>query len=172
MPAKKMKHHNDDVAVVLEDSCNTVSGKSELVFNIGKNSSEQLFIRIKSNSGGGYFDDSWLPMNSILDLLAKVDSEDGFSSFAISGLTRGRSANTPGFLAGALKKLGIIKTLEGKHRRYELGDVEGFLSMINQLQQGGGPTSSKPKAKAKVSPRPKTSAKTPRKSTTRRKKSS
>jgi len=47
------KTQNEDIEVILEDSCETVSGKSELIFNLGSNSDEQLQIRIKSNSGGG-----------------------------------------------------------------------------------------------------------------------
>lgn len=170
MATKTTAARNDNIEVLLEQSCKTVSGKSDLIFNIGNDAENQLMLRIKSNSGGGYFADSWISIKTILDTLTRLETGNGFSSFALAELTEGRSANTPAFVAAALKALGILKPMEGKQRRYELGDVEGFLSKAKQLQSGKLPqqTSSgrKPatKAKAKAKAAPKAKAKAPRKS--------
>ena len=95
MATKTTAARNDNIEVLLEQSCKTVSGKSDLIFNIGNDAENQLMLRIKSNSGGGYFADSWISIKTILDTLTRLETGNGFSSFALAELTEGRSANTP-----------------------------------------------------------------------------
>ena len=71
-------------------------------------------------------------------------------------------ADDIGFLAAALKSLGILLPMEGKQRRYVLGDVDAFLSKTKQLQSGKK-TNQKTTTKK---PAPTGKAKTPRKKTT------
>lgn len=160
MATKKAQEQDDNVEVILEQPCKTVSGKSELILNLGRDANNQLMIRIKSNSGSGQFSDRWVPIPELLEKLKSADSILGFTSVILSSVTRGRSANDPGFLAAALKSLGILLPMEGKQRRYVLGDVDAFLSKMKLLQSGE-------KANQKTTtkkPAAKTKAKSPRKS--------
>jgi len=161
----KKSDQNDNTLVILEKSCKSISGKSELVLNLGTDENEQLMLRIKSNSGSGLFSSRWVPVQAVIEKLHNSDSDGGLTSFAFKGLT-GKSANDPGFLAAALKALGLLIPMEGKQRRFVAGDVDTFLREANQLRSGKKLTAS-PRAKANRKPAAKT-ASAPASNTTRK----
>lgn len=148
-----------DIRVIKKSSCPTLSGKSELIYCLGSDLDDQLFLRLYSASGGGFFNNAWLPVSGILDALENWDSEKPITSVALSGITRGRSVNTAGFLIAALRAEGILEPIDGKQRCHQLGDVEAFLAQAKQLQSGKAPRKAtaqkKAPAKAKAAPRTK-----------------
>jgi hypothetical protein len=161
--AKAKAVTNDDTVVILEQSTKSISGKSDLIFNVGLAPDEKLMIRIKSNSGSGLFSNRWICMQALFEKLSAYGPDERLTSFSLKALTSA-SANDPGFLAAALKALKILVPMEGKQRSFVVGDIEGFLAEARVLTKGNG-KSRKPKAKAKAKAAPNAIAKTPAKAT-------
>lgn len=112
-------------------NCPSRSGRSHLTYQIGCDAKSQLHIRIKANTGKGFFNDDWIGVQSIQSQLSKCGTQ--FSSFALNVFFQGKSMNTPFFMLAILMAEGLIKTSAENRRCYELGDFEGFLSRMQPL---------------------------------------
>ena len=90
-------------------TCKSLSGKSTLKYELSKTA-----IRITANSGSGFFNPEWVPLEKIRAVLAKATPP--ITSAILSPLIKGKSANTPAFLLAALKHEGWV---QGKARNLE-----------------------------------------------------
>ena len=114
-------------------NCPSRSGKSKLTYLIGADSASEIHFRINGNTGNGFFNNDWVPLNTILELLGK--SGGAFTSFTLHPLLKGKSNNTPAFLIAALLEEGIIHRSLSEKRCYELSDVSVFMAKIKPMTE-------------------------------------
>ena len=112
-------------------NCSSRSGKSKLTYLIGADSDSEIHFRIHGNTGNGFFNNDWIPLKTILELLGK--SGGAFTSYALHPLLNGKSNNTPAFLIASLLEEGIIHRSVSEKRCYELSDVSVFMAKIKPL---------------------------------------
>ena len=127
-------------------NCSSRSGKSKLTYLIGADDDSEIHFRIHGNTGNGFFNNDWIPVKTILELLGK--SVGAFTSFTLHPLLKGKSNNTPAFLIAALLEEGIIHRSVSEKRCYELSDVSVFMTKIKPLTESK--TESKPSKKKPV----------------------
>ena len=127
-------------------NCSSRSGKSKLTYLIGADSSSEIHFRINGNTGNGFFNNDWIPLKTILELLGK--SGGAFTSFTLHPLLKGKSNNTPAFLIAALLEEDIIHRSLSEKRCYELSDVSVFMAKIKPLMESKN--DSKPSKKKPV----------------------
>ena len=118
------------IRILKVGSCSSRSGKSMLTYHIGCSPESDIHFRVYANSGNGFFSKEWLPLNTILELLAKDGKS--FASFNLQPLLRGKSVNTSAFLLAVLVEEGLVKPSE-KKRCYELAEVSRFMDKIKPL---------------------------------------
>lgn len=121
--------------VIKISTCPSLTGKSTLGYHIGCNDQSEIFFRMSSNSGGGYFSPEWVSLKAIQDALDKAPKP--LTSFALSMLFLGKSVNTPSFLFGSLLAEGLVQRDEENPRVYVSCPIEGFLAQVGQLIDAG-----------------------------------
>ena len=139
------------IRTVSKKECPSLSGKSTLIYAVGRDDAGTLYLRLHENDGGtGFFNDEWVKAEDLTAALEAHEGEDGMSSMVLAPLFRGRSANTQAFFAAVLRNEGALLPYKRGSRLHMLGDLNAF------LQQGAGkapprkPTAQrKPRAKAK-----------------------
>ena len=114
-------------------NCSSRSGKSKLTYLIGADADSEIQFRIYGNTGNGFFNNEWIPLKTLLELLEK--SGGAFTSFTLHPLLKGKSNNTPAFLIAALLEEGIIHRSVSEKRCYELSDVSVFMTKIKPLME-------------------------------------
>jgi hypothetical protein len=114
-------------------NCSSRSGKSKLTYLIGTDSASEIHFRINGNTGNGFFNNDWVPLKTILELLTKAGG--AFTSYALHPLLKGKSNNTPAFLIASLLEEGIIHRSVSEKRCYELSDVSVFMAKIKPLMK-------------------------------------
>jgi len=112
-------------------TCPTNSGRATLAYQIGCSSEHDVYFRVTANTGGGLFSPEWVSLKSMLAAL-EVASKP-LASFPLLSLLKGRSINTPAFLMAAMKSEGIVRSLEGKIRGYEIVGSELFMTEMKAL---------------------------------------
>jgi hypothetical protein len=127
-------------------NCSSRSGKSKLTYLIGTDSASEIHFRINGNTGNGFFNNDWVPLEIILELLGKFGG--AFTSYALHPLLKGKSNNTPAFLIASLLEEGIIHRSVSEKRCYEMSDVSVFMTKIKLLTESK--TESKPSKKKPV----------------------
>ena len=140
------KEIESTIHTIKTGNCSSRSGKSKLTYLIGADSASEIHFRINGNTGNGFFNNDWIPLKTILELLGK--SGGAFTSFTLHPLLKGKSNNTPAFLIAALLEEGIIHRSVSEKRCYELSDVSVFMAKIKPLMESK--TDSKPSKKKPV----------------------
>lgn len=130
---------------VKKGKCPTLTRKSQLTYEIGKDDADALHLRITSNTGGGFYSGEWIALKDIEAALAKTP--EAITSLALFKLFKGKSVNTPAFLLAALKQEGVVEAVKGRQRQHRLVDL-GRIALPD-----AAPT------KAKATPRKKASTK-------------
>ena len=117
--------------IVQSSKCKTVSNKSEITYQIGLDDKDKIFIRIKSNTGGGYFSNEWVALDNITSILQDVSGEH-ITSINLIPLFKGKSVNTPGYLLAALVTEGLLSANQEKKRHYAYSGVDAFLAKVKK----------------------------------------
>ena len=155
----------NSVQALKEATCSTANGRSTLGYQVGTDGSGEIYLKLTSNSGGGFFSSEWISYSAIQKALKAWPADQPITSMALRSLSRGKSANNAGFLCAVLVAEGLLEPVAGKTRVHQLADPTAFLASVS------GGTSKKPAAKSKAktpaSPKAKTKAapkaKSPRK---------
>jgi hypothetical protein len=126
-----------------------------LTYHIGSLPDGEVYLRVHSNTGGGFFSQEWIALADILTALKKRPEGKAITSILLNSLLRGKSANTPGFLLAVLLHEKVIRSMQGKLRRHQLADPSVFTVKVQKLMASG--TQAKVKA-AKSTERPARSA--------------
>jgi hypothetical protein len=137
-----------NVRVLKNGACPTLSGRGSLKYEIGADEASNVAIRLTGNSGGGFFNGDWVPIDAVSKILQSPHVQKGLSSTAFVPIYRGKSMNSPSFLAAVLKAEGVIRLQEGKTRSYEVADLEGFLASVSSHTSSIPGNSATPRGKA------------------------
>jgi hypothetical protein len=127
------KEIESTIHTIKTGNCSSRSGKSKLTYLIGADSASEIHFRINGNTGNGFFNNDWVPLEIILELLTKAGG--AFTSYALHPLLKGKSNNTPAFLIASLLEEGIIHRSVSEKRCYELSDVSVFMTKIKPLME-------------------------------------
>ena len=142
----KKETSTETILTLKTGNCPSRSGKSKLTYLIGSDDDSVIHFRIHGNTGNGFFNNDWIPLKTILELLGK--SGGAFTSFTLHPLLKGKSNNTPAFLIASLLEEGIIHRSLTEKRCYEMSDVSVFMAKFKPLMEAK--TDSKPSKKKPV----------------------
>jgi hypothetical protein len=118
----------DELKIVKEGTCPTVSGASNLAYEIGSDADGALHFRITGNTGGGLFGKEWVAW-SVIQPVLETDQPITAGTLKRAGVCKGKSANTPGFLLAVLKAEGLVTPLEqGGHTKADPADFLAAMS--------------------------------------------
>ena len=116
--------------ILRKAQCPTVSGKSDLTYNIACDSQKAIYLRVASNSGGGFFSQEWVALK---DIQKALSAGSPISAIRLMPLFRGQSVNTPGFLLAVLAAENLIRPMPGKQRVHELVQNSDFQARMDKL---------------------------------------
>ena len=136
-----MKNETLHINVIKTGNCSSRSGLSQLTYQIGQGPESEIHFRIHGNTGKGFFNDEWLLLDTLLNLLKEAGS--GFTSFAFYPLLKGRSSNTAAFIMAALLNEGLVMTSVKHKRCYEMGNIDKFNESVKALVVGNKGTKKK-----------------------------
>ena len=125
------KEIESTIHTIKTGNCSSRSGKSKLTYLIGADSASEIHFRINGNTGNGFFNNDWIPLETILELLTKAGG--AFTSYALHPLLKGKYNNTPAFLIASLLEEGIIHRSVSEKRCYEMSDVSVFMAKIKPM---------------------------------------
>ena len=137
----------DNITVLKKEMTKSVTGKSYIHYEIGNDPEGAMYIRVITNTGGGYFSNEWV---SFTDIYKELDrhGDAPVTSFSLSPLYAGKSVNTPAFLMASLKNEGLFIPHPEKARCYAKADPTEFIKRIQALV-GKPVTKKKPEPKQK-----------------------
>jgi len=127
-----------EIRVLKTASCPSLSGKSNLTFNVGCNTVGEIQFQVTGNDGGGYWNDDWVAQSSIQAVLDRLPKGSPITSATFRSIYPSKSTNSPGFLAAVLRDIGLLQPSKDKPRCYELGSPNDFISEVNALLGTGG----------------------------------
>lgn len=107
-------------------TCPSLSGRSQLTYQIGKSPEGVVHLRITQNSGSGQFNADWVSLEAIETLVSVSPPEKPLTSSALHPAFTSKSSNSPAFLFAALKAESLVTPYENKDKGYLLGDFSAF----------------------------------------------
>ena len=155
---------DESMTIVKTGTCDTLTKKSKLTYQIGTLPDGEVYFRIHKNSGNGFFSREWVSLADIQKVLSMVPVGKPVNAIMLNDLFTGKSVNTPGFLLAVLVHEKLLIPMQGKKRSHEPVDPEAITKWIEQLGSG----KSKPTRK-KASTAAKKKAQIKKKSAVRRK---
>ncbi len=141
--AKKDKQEDQSIEILIRGTCKTVTSKSNLSYQVGRNDKADIFIRIYSNTNSGAFSDEWIALKVIL-LTSENQGGSSFTSYVFKPLFEGLSANGPAFICAILIDLKILQFEEGQQRKYVFNSPAALLAKLDKPKPTKKPTK-KPK---------------------------
>jgi hypothetical protein len=152
------------VKVVNSATCMSLSGKSNITYQIGADPDGNSYLRIHGNTGGGFFSPEWVALEEVQKFIADAPTNKPLSSWSLHPLFRGKSVNTPAFFMAALVHEKWLRILKGKKRGLEVLDEAPFMAKLEKLTGNKSASPKKPAAKtasASTTAKPATTAKKP-----------
>ncbi|WP_206211875.1 hypothetical protein [Wenzhouxiangella sp. XN24] len=134
------------VKVAHSATCQSLSGKSNITYQIGVHPEGAMYLRIYGNTGGGFFSPEWVALAEVQQFIAAAPKDKPLSSWSLHQLFRGKSVNTPAFLMAALVHEKWLRILKGKKRGLEVLDEAPFMAKLETLT-AGKTSATKPAAK-------------------------
>jgi hypothetical protein len=123
----------DVVKVVHSGTCLSLSGKSNITYQIGADADGNTYLRIYGNTGGGFFSPEWVALEEVQKFIADAPKDKPLSSWSLHPLFRGKSVNTPAFFMAALVHEKWLRILKGKKRGLEVLDEAPFMAKLEKL---------------------------------------
>jgi hypothetical protein len=158
---------DESMAVVRTGTCETLTKKSKLTYQIGTLLDGEVYFRIHKNTGNGFFSREWVSLSDIQKTITKIPAGKPVTAIVLGDLFEGRSVNTPGFLLAALVQEKLLIPMQGKKRSHEPISPEEFRERVQQLVSAG----TKPRKKgSRTSPAAREKAQIKRQSQVSRKK--
>lgn len=148
-----------DITTIKKATCSNLLGTQTLGFEIGiQDKTSALYWRISSNTGNGYWDQSWVKFTDIQKALTDWPKGLPLTSMALRPLFTG-SVNTSSFLLATLAHAGVLEPVPEKLRHYRIANLDAVAELTAAHTKPAKPN---PKAKAKSAARmPKAKAKPP-----------
>ena len=119
------------IRIIKSGSCTNLSGKSQLEYHIGSEANGEVYFRVSSNSGGGFFSPEWISLKGIQVAFQKAPKP--ITSFALWPLFKGKSSNSPGFLFAALLAEGLVEHDKENPRVYVALSPDSFRLEMTKL---------------------------------------
>jgi len=117
--------------IIHTSKCQTLSNKSTLTYNLSKDDKDKIYIRINNNTGGGFFSNEWILLDSITGIISVASD---MTSTILIPLFKGKSVNTPSFLLAALLNEGMVSPCPEDKRRYVYSGTEKLQKIIDKKQ--------------------------------------
>lgn len=95
------------IRVLKADNCPSLTARSTLGYELGLKDESELYLRLVSNTGSGFFSKEWIAC-SVIEQLITGASE--LTSTSFKALFPNKSVNTGGFVMAVVKALGLIQT--------------------------------------------------------------
>ena len=146
---------NPSIARILKKAqCSSMSGKTQLDYQIGADAKHAIYIRVTGSSGGGYFSSEWVCLRTALARMEEYAKNFSLTSWSLMPLFNGKSVNTPAFLMAALVNEGLLSRSEENPRVQQLNDSIDFDDQIKRLiAEGTNLIETSDKVASKSSPR-------------------
>ena len=128
---------SESMKVLKSATCDTLSERSKVTYQIGVTPESVIHLRISNNSGKGCYSNEWLAFSEIHDALKMLPKDTPISSYYLAHIFKGKSVNTPSFLLAALKHLKLVRALPNNKRHHELLDPRPFLEQVEKLTASG-----------------------------------
>ncbi len=97
-----MKHEPAQISVIKIEQCPSLSGRSQLTYQLGKDADSGIHLRITRNSSSGQFNANWVALSLIESLFSEHPEGKPLTSTAIRPAYEGKSTNSPAFLFAAM----------------------------------------------------------------------
>lgn len=134
---KKVAVPETPIRILKIGTCPTLSGRSQLTYQVGGNTESEVCIRVTQNSGNGQFNADWVPLPVIEKLLAAHPTDKAITSRVLQPVYRGKSTNSPAFLLAGIKAEGLVVAGKEKDSGYMLGNIEGYKKEMAALVSNG-----------------------------------
>lgn len=141
--------NSSEPITVKSSTCKSLSGKSDLSYHIACDSDNEIYFRIVSNTGSGFFSCEWISLSAIEEVFENRPPMAGITAFTLTKLFKGKSVNTPAFLLAVLKAEGLIQTLPDRKRACEPIPNSSFVNDIYALVDAEADKSTKPSTSKK-----------------------
>jgi len=126
------------VKVVHSGTCPSLSGKSQITYQIGRHPEGTVHLRVVANTGGGFFSPEWVALSDLQKCIDDAPKDRPLSSWTLHPIFRGKSVNTPAFLSAALVHEKWLRILKGKKRGLEVYEPKTFMSKLEKLTGTSG----------------------------------
>lgn len=149
------------VKVVHSGTCPSLSGKSQITYQIGRHPEGTVHLRVVANTGGGFFSPEWVALSDLQKCIDGARGDKPLSSWTLHPIFRGKSVNTPAFLSAALVHEKWLRILKGKKRGLEVYEPKTFMAKLEKLTGASGRHIAKKKSAGttvKKAPMPKPTA--------------
>ena len=146
------------VKVLHSNTCLSLSGKSNVTYQIGTDPESNIYMRIYANTGGGFFSPEWVSLEEVQKFIDAAPKDKPLSSWSLHPLFRGKSVNTPAFLMAAFVHEKWLRILKGKKRGLEVLDDAAFRAKLETLTGSKAKASGRQVAKKRTAEKPKASA--------------
>jgi len=104
------------IRVLKSATCPSLTGRSTLGYELGIKDESELYLRLVSNTGSGFFSKEWVPCSVIEQLITGVSD---LTSTSFKALFPNKSVNTGGFVMAVVKELGLIHLNVGNSRWHQ-----------------------------------------------------
>ena len=136
---------DDQIRVLKSGSCPSLTGRSTLGYQLGCKGESELYLRLVSNTGSGFFSKEWIPCSMIEQLITGAAE---LTSTSFKTLFPNKSVNTGGFVMAVVKALGLIQTNADNSRWHEhIKEMTFEQVAIEAMVQREGGTKGKRKPK-------------------------
>lgn len=95
------------IRVLKNGNCPSLTARSTLGYQLGLMDESELYLRLTSNTGSGFFSKEWVAC-SVIEQLINGSAE--LTSTSFKALFPNKSVNTGGFVMAVIKALGLIQT--------------------------------------------------------------
>ena len=93
------------IRVLKSATCPSLTGRSTLGYELGIKDESEMYLRLVSNTGSGFFSKEWVACSVIEQLITGVSD---LTSTSFKALFPNKSVNTGGFVMAVVKELGLI----------------------------------------------------------------
>jgi hypothetical protein len=107
---------DEPIRVLKSGSCPSLTGRSTLGYQLGCKGESELYLKLVSNTGSGFFSKEWIPCSMIEQLITGAAE---LTSTSFKTLFPNKSVNTGGFVMAVVKALGLIQTNADNSRWHE-----------------------------------------------------
>ena len=95
------------IRVLKNGNCPSLTARSTLGYQLGLKDESELYLRLVSNTGSGFFSKEWVACSMIEQLIA---GSAELTSTSFKAIFPNKSVNTGGFVMAVIKALGLIQT--------------------------------------------------------------